>query len=184
MVTEHVSHEGQPNSAMNHSGAGEFFVQHLGCFFKLVLLLAESILLFVRGLASDHSMQPVFVLQGESFHGFPLNLSGGFLRAEVFDDFCLGQSNAITAPSPALAKGLIYLVSGRKGADFQGRRLSAVFRSACSRGNAAGSAPRADISASVVCRYFCNFDQECQDLVSGFPPLGRGRGHEFGFPRF
>ena len=36
-------------------GSGECFVQHLGCFFKLVVLLAERILLFVcrRGSGTD-----------------------------------------------------------------------------------------------------------------------------------
>ena len=28
----------------------------------------------------------------------------------------------------------------------------------------------------VVCRYFCNFDQECQDLVSGSMPSGEAGG--------
>ena len=39
---------------------GDCFVQHLGCFFKFVLLLAERALPFVRGLVSGRPVQSVF----------------------------------------------------------------------------------------------------------------------------
>ena len=58
----------------------------MGCFFKLVPLLTERVILFVRGLVTDHAMQPVFVVPLHPFHNLPFELAFGFPRAEVFDD--------------------------------------------------------------------------------------------------
>ena len=50
---------------------GEFFVQHLSFFFKLVVLLAECVLPFVRGLAAGRPVQSVLVVPTHPFPGFP-----------------------------------------------------------------------------------------------------------------
>ena len=71
----------------------ECFVQHSGCFFNLVVLLAECILLFVRGLVADHAMQSILVASMHPFHGFPFELAFGFPRAEMLDDLRLEQSD-------------------------------------------------------------------------------------------
>ena len=69
---------------MNCPGvAGGCFVQHSGCFFKFVVSLAERILLFVRGLAADRSVQSVFVVPMHLFHGLPFEMAFGFQRIEV-----------------------------------------------------------------------------------------------------
>ena len=71
----------------------EYFIQLLGCFFKLSVLLAECVLLFVRGLATDRAMQSVLVAPVRPFHDFPFEPAFGFPRAEVLDDFRLEQSD-------------------------------------------------------------------------------------------
>ena len=97
----------------------ECFVQHLGCFFKFVLLLAKRVVLFIRGLAAGHSMQSVFVVPVDPFHGFRFELDCGFPRAEMFDALRLEQSDdgfgqgvveaAIDASSQTVASGSAYL---------------------------------------------------------------------------
>ena len=73
---------------------GEYFVQHLGCFFKLDLLLfVECVLHFVWRFVSDGSVQSLIVVPMHPFQGFPFDLAGGFPWAEVFDDFGLEQSD-------------------------------------------------------------------------------------------
>ena len=69
------------------------FVQHLDCFFKLALLLAKRVVLFIQSLVADHSMQTVCVVPVNPFHGFRFELAYGFSRAEVFDDLRLAQSD-------------------------------------------------------------------------------------------
>ena len=59
----------------------------------LVPSLAEPVLLFVRGLAADRAMQPVFFAPAHPFHGFPFELACGFPRAEMCDDLRLEQSD-------------------------------------------------------------------------------------------
>ena len=71
----------------------ERFIQHLCCFFKLVVLLADRVLLFAWNLAADCPVQPVFAVPVRPLHGCPFELAGGFSRAEVFDDFRLEQSD-------------------------------------------------------------------------------------------
>ena len=79
---------------MNRPGvSGECFVQHSGCFFKLVVLLAERILLFVRRLVSDRPVQSILVVPMHPFHGLPFELACGFPRAEMLDDFGCEQSD-------------------------------------------------------------------------------------------
>ena len=58
----------------------ECFVQHLDCFFKLVLLLAECAILFVWRFVSDGSVQSIFVVPLDPFHGQAFNLADRFPR--------------------------------------------------------------------------------------------------------
>ena len=85
--------------------SGECYVQHLGCFFKLVLLLAESVLIFVRRLAAVRSVQRVLVVPVHPFRCFPSKLSGSFPRAEVLDYVGLEHSDA------SFGQGVVVAVS-------------------------------------------------------------------------
>ena len=77
----------------NPLGFQESFVQHIRCFFKFVLLLAERVLLLTWVFVSYRLVQSVFVTSVEPFHGFPFELACCVPRDEVFEDFCLEQSD-------------------------------------------------------------------------------------------
>ena len=74
-------------------GSGGCFVQHSDCFFKLVVLPAECVLLFVRSLLADRAMQSVLVASMHPFHGFPFEFAFSFPRVGMLDDFGLEQSD-------------------------------------------------------------------------------------------
>ena len=79
---------------LNRPGfSGECFVHHSGCFFKLVVLLAECVLLFVRCLVADGTVQSVLVASMHPFHGFSFKPAFGFPPAEMLDDFGREQSD-------------------------------------------------------------------------------------------